>query len=256
MGVKINEITIALHTGLQDVMDRQIKLLKPLDNYLKVHWNNRYNRHQESYDSYSEMVNETVCTSSTEFVILINDRVIPKVSEVLLIIELLEKGFAVSTCWSVAFMGISKELFRTIGWWDQRFLGGGFEDDDFVLRLRLSDLAYYESSVSEYDKSFKSHLRINGGDACSLSGPHFYNKWRITHNEIKRIVLEEKYQKWDDMIGEHNIDISNSWKKWDSSIVGIGSPPFGTTTKIKGESRTFWFMNWETGMVFRDVNSI
>ena len=254
--MEIEEVTIVLHTGLKDIMDKQIKLLEPLNKHLKIHWNNRYERHPESYDSYSEMINEAICTSPTEFIVLINDRVIPKVSEVLLIIELLEKGFAASTCWSIAFMGVSKELFRTIGWLDQRFLGGGFEDDDFVLRLKLADLAYYESSVSEYDKSFKSPLRIKGGDACSLSGPHFYKKWLITHNEVKRVMIEEKYQKWDGMVGGRNINISNSWKHWEDSIVGIGSPPFGTTTALQGESRTYWFMNWETGAVFKNVKSI
>lgn len=254
--MKINEITIILHTGLQEKMQYQMELLNPLNDVLKVHWNNRYDRHPESYDSYSELVNESICNSSTEFVVFINDRVIPTVPQVLQIIKLLEDGFAAATCWSVAFMGVSKELFRTIGWWDQRFLGGGFEDDDFVLRLRLADLAYYESSVSGYDKSFKSHLRVKGGDACALSGPHFYRKWRITHNEVKRVVSEEIYQKWEDMIGEHRTDISNSWKGWGSSIVGIGSPPFGHPNELKGESRTFWFMNWENGSVFKKVTSI
>lgn len=254
--MKINEITISLHTGLKEKMEYQIESLKLLKNTLEIHWNNRYDRHPESYDSYSEMVNEAMCTSPTEFIILINDRVIPKVSQVLQIIKLLENGFAAATCWSVAFMGVSKELFRTIGWWDQRFLGGGFEDDDFVLRLRLADLAYYESSVSGYDKSFKSPLRIKNGDACSLSGPHFYRKWQILHNEVKRVVLEEKYQKWDDMIGGHDKNISDSWKHWKDSIVGVGSPSFGTTTELQGESRTYWFMNWETGVVFKKVTSV
>ena len=86
--------------------------------------------------------------------------------------------------------------------------------------------------------------------------PAFYRKWKITNDEIKKVIAEEKYKKWDDMIGKHNTEISTSWKKWGSSIVGIGSPPFGTTTEIKGESRTFWFMNWENGLVFKKVTSI
>ena len=58
------------------------------------------------------------------------------------------------------------------------------------------------------------------------------------------------------MIGSHDKNISDSWKHWKDSIVGIGSPPFGTTTELQGESRTYWFMNWETGVIFKKVTSV
>jgi hypothetical protein len=252
--MKIDELTICLHTGLKNIMDKQIELLKPLESMgLQIYWNNRYDRHPDAYTSYSEMVNEAVATSKSEHLILINDRVIPKPKEILQMINHLENGFAASTFWSVAYMTTSKELFRVVGWWDQRFYGGGYEDDDYVIRLRANDVAYYESASGEYDKSFKTPIRVKDGDACSKSYSHFAQKWRITSNEIIRTIPEEKYEKWDKLIGERRYDISNEWMKWNSSIVGIDFPPFGTSTELKGESRTKWFYNYTNKNEIRKV---
>jgi hypothetical protein len=230
-----------------------MKLLAPLEEKYKIHWNNRLDRHPESYDSYSELINETVATSPTEIVVLINDRVVPKTEEVVQMINHLEEGFAVSTMFSVGYMSTSKELFRTIGWWDQRYYGGGYEDDDFVIRLRGNDVAYYESASGEYDKSFLSPLRAKGGEKCARSLPHFRKKWRISTTTITRKLPEEKYEKWDKLVGPKRDDISRHWKKWKDSIIGVDFPPFGTSTALKGESRTKWFCNYDNGREFRKV---
>ena len=92
------------------------------------------------YSSYSEMINHAVATSKTEWIILINDRVKPTPDEVRKMINLLENGYAFVMLYNVAFMGFSKELIRNIGWWDERFLLGGWEDRDWVWRLKQKNL--------------------------------------------------------------------------------------------------------------------
>ena len=80
---KIKEFTICLHCGCsRDVTNAQMEALKPLEDKYKVHWNNRIDRHPEIYESYSELINDSVATSPSEWVILINDRTNPKVEEV------------------------------------------------------------------------------------------------------------------------------------------------------------------------------
>ena len=143
--------------------------LEPLNNEFNIHWNNRIDRRAEAYDSYSELVNEAVATSPTETVILVNDRVIPKPEEVTFMLQLLHRGYAVAGQWNVAFLTLTKEVFRKIGWFDQRFYGGGCEDDDFVLRLRLANLAYYESLSCEYDQTWKSPLLKEEATKCAVS---------------------------------------------------------------------------------------
>ena len=47
-------------------------------------------------------------------------------SETVRILELLQSGYACVMFYNVAYMGFSKELVRKIGFWDSRFLFGGF----------------------------------------------------------------------------------------------------------------------------------
>lgn len=249
----IKEFTICLHCGFdRKVVEYQMNLLKPLEQIYKIHWNNRIDRHPQSYDSYSELINDAVTTSPTEYVILINDRCHPQPHEVKHIVDLLETGYAAATKYSVGFLGVSKELFRKIGFWDERYYGGGFEDDEFVLKLRLHDLAYYESEEGTYDMNWKSPLRPADGDRCIKSEIHFNNKWNKTDTEIRQVLIEEDYNhKYD--LGEENADISTNWKTWSESKIGVFFKE-RMITNFSGPSRTFHFRN-ENGQQFRKVVS-
>jgi GT2 family glycosyltransferase len=109
--------------------------LQPLENEYKLYWNNRIDRFPYMYPTYSELINHSIDTSNTEWIILINDRCHPTIQEVKKMISLLENGFSCVLLYSVGFMGFSKELIRTIGWWDQRFIQG-WEDRDWVWRIK------------------------------------------------------------------------------------------------------------------------
>ncbi len=250
----IKEITICLHCGVsRDIVNNQMELLKPLENEIKVIWNNRIDRHPGSYDSYSELINDCISTSKTEYIIFINDRTHPQVHEVKHILELLESGYAAATKYSVGFMGFSKELIREIGWWDERYYGGGFEDDDFVLRLRLADLAYYESLEGKYDMNWQSNLRPVGGERCSKSEPHFRKKWSDRTDEIIRVIPEEKYDKYNNILGNRNIEISKNWKKWSDSNIGVFFKE-RQITNFAGPSRTYHFRD-ENGTEFKKITT-
>jgi len=247
------DITICLHAGSDpDVVKSQVELLKPLEEEFNVHWNKRIDRRPAAYDSYSELVNEAVATSPTETVILVNDRVVPEPREVRFMLQLLHRGYAVAGQWNVAFMALTKELFRKIGWFDERFYGGGCEDDDFALRLRLANLAYFEALSCEYDQTWKSPLLKKDGAKCAISGPYFHRKWTQTPSEIRRVIPEENYPKWDDIVGEARPDISDHWLDWSHSIIGMD---FGRR-KTDGDSRTYHFMLDDYKTEYRKVTSV
>ena len=247
-----NNITICLHAGSdQKVVDNQMRLLQPLENEFNITWNKRIDRRPEAYDSYSELVNESIATSTTETIVLINDRAVPKPEEVRFMLQMLFRGYAVAGQWNVAFMSLTKEVIRRIGWFDQRYYGGGFEDDDFVLKLRLHNLAYYESLSCVYEQTWKSPLFKTDGAACSKSGPFFIKKWRITESEVRRVIPEETYTHWDETLGSPRPDISNNWKDWSHSIVGVD---FGRRN-TDGASRTYHFMRDDYKTEFKRVTS-
>jgi hypothetical protein len=254
--MKIKEFTICLHCGCcPEIVKNQMDSLRPLESKYKIFWNNRIDRHPGSYDSYSELINDSVATSKTEFVFLINDRTKPKPEDIEHMIELLELGFAAVTKYSVGFMAFSKELIREIGWWDERFYGGGYEDDDFVLRLRLHNLSYYESEESEYDQSWKSPLFPSDGAMCSKSRPWFNKKWLTNDTEIVRVIPEENYEKYNNKLGDRNFKIKNNWKDWTFSKIGIMFQ-HRIDSNVGGESRTYHFMDWRNNSEIKQVKSI
>lgn len=218
--VKIKDITICLHCGCsKEIVDYQMNQLSPLSLKYKLHWNNRIDRNPGMYESYSKLINHSIATSNTEWVILINDRTHPTIDEVEKMIYLLENGYSCVFLYSVGFMGFSKELIREIGWWDQRFTYGGWEDRDWVFRLKKANLSLYESIESNYDYHWKSPLNVPG---AVLSGQFWEKKYDTSNSDVVYQKLsEEKYLEWDKTLGESREDIKNSWKTWNESQLDI-----------------------------------
>ena len=72
----MKEITICLHCGSsKEVVDNQMRLLKPLENDFIIHWNNRIDRHPETYDSFSELINDCIVTSPTDIDLILFDAI-------------------------------------------------------------------------------------------------------------------------------------------------------------------------------------
>jgi hypothetical protein len=216
--LKINEFTICLHCGCsEDIVASQIDALKPLGKKYTIHWNNRIDRWPHMYPTYSELINHSVVTSPTEWIVLINDRCSPTVEEVEKMIDLLENGMSCVLLYNVGFMGFSKELIRTIGWWDQRFIQG-WEDRDWVWRIKLANLAMYESQESKYDYSWRSPLNHPPGQCRE---EHLSAKYRFSDTEVLKCLKEEEYPAWDNFLGSENLEIRESWNEWSESILGV-----------------------------------
>ena len=217
-------ITICLHAqeGLQHVVDMQKSALAELENIFDIEWNLRIERHPGRYDSYSELINDAVITSKNEFIVMLNARVIPKPNDVLQMLALLDRGYAMAGKHNVAYMAVSKELFRRTGWWDERYIGGGFEDDEFYLRMHLANLAVYDSHEGVYDFTWKQYHGVEGGDKFALSEPHFFTKWQVMDTKIVKRLPEENYEKYAGKLGPNRDDISSKWLPWNQSIIGSG----------------------------------
>ena len=213
---KITDITISLHCGCdKKVVENQMNDLKPLEEKYNIIWNNRIDRYPHAYSSYSKMINEAIITSPTEVMVMINDRTFPTVGETEKIINHLENGIACSLMYNVGFMGFTKQLIKKIGWWDERFLNGGWEDRDWIIRLKEADLAVYESQESNYDYTWMSPLQVD--DRCAKSLPHWNAKWKFSGNNVIRMLKEEEYEyKLTEDLSDKYI-----WKTWAESTLNI-----------------------------------
>jgi GT2 family glycosyltransferase len=123
-----------------------------------------------------------------------SDKVLPKAEHVKKAIMLLEKGYGFVGLYRFAFFAFKKELFRQIGPMDERFVGGGYEDDDFYIRLKEADIAMYVTEEMEYERAASSWDQ-------STTVNHFIAKWmpdynpniKLSHNLVCRRMPEPNH---------------------------------------------------------------
>lgn len=146
------------------------------------------------YPSFSNLVNTCVASSPAEIVIMASDKVRPKACHVKQTLSLLDQGHGFVGLYSFAFFGIRKELFRKIGMFDERYIGGGFEDYDFIVRLIESNISMFITFDVPYI------LGPSGWGDYSKAYPHWCSKWQQTWKDghrapyrMKRMMAEESY---------------------------------------------------------------
>jgi hypothetical protein len=160
------------------------------------------------YPSFSNLVNSCVASADTETVILMSDKVIPTNNDVHRLLELLNQGYAMVAFYRLAFFGFKKQLLRKIGMFDERFVGGGFEDDDFYIRLKEANLGVYITHEIPYTKS-------SSGWNYNLAQGHFVDKWgNITESgQVKRMLSEEQYNY------KLGLEVPVEFLSWDQSVI-------------------------------------
>jgi hypothetical protein len=136
------------------------------------------------YPSFSKLINECVVESPTETIIICNDKARPKKE------HLLEQGYGFAGLYAWGFFGLKKELFRNIGFMDERFVGGNYEDSDYLRRMMEGNIAMYNSFEIDY-------IFMNSGWDISNTKTHFDKKWEhgdLPGNKyVKRLLPEEVY---------------------------------------------------------------
>lgn len=142
-----------------------------------------------NYPSFSKLVNDCVVHCPTEIVIIMSDKVRPRAVHIQKMISLLDQGHGFVGMYRLGFFGFKKQLFRQIGMMDERYVGGGYEDDDLYIRLKEANISMYISEEVDYLKSRSSWN-------YALSRPHYLKKWggdvKLTR-VASRQMPEEKY---------------------------------------------------------------
>lgn len=100
--------------------------------------------------SFSELVNKCISLCKTDKFIFCSHRVSPTDSDIDRIVELLDSGYGYVGLYRFACFGIHMDIINKIGGFDENFVGGNYEDDDFKLRLQLNDVAFFEDHSVEY----------------------------------------------------------------------------------------------------------
>jgi hypothetical protein len=143
------------------------------------------------YSSFSKLVNSCTSTADTEIVIIMSDKVLPTAADVQKTVSLINQGYGLVGLYRFGFFGFKKQLMRQIGMMDERFVGGGYEDDDFYIRLQEANIAMYITEEVEYLKSSSSW---NQSKTCQI----FIDKWipnispteKLHNNPVQRRLVE------------------------------------------------------------------
>jgi hypothetical protein len=137
--------------------------------------------------SFSWLVNKCIRAHPSDYVIICSDRAYPTDLDVERMQYLLQQDFGFVTFLGLGFFGLHKSLIKQIGWFDERFIKGNHEDNDWFLRLGEKDISIYQDYSVKYDWNLGSAWQ-------NISArQHFNKKWKITPNSITRLLPEEEY---------------------------------------------------------------
>jgi hypothetical protein len=140
------------------------------------------------YESFSKLVNHCIINSEYETIIICNDKLKTKPEDIDKILRLLEEGYGLVGLCKFAFFGFKKNLIRQIGFFDERFLGGGYEDNDIIARMKEADIAYY-ATEEVYRTPMPTTWKYEIEN--SPAKKHYFNKWRLNLPEsIIRLLPE------------------------------------------------------------------
>lgn len=197
-----NDYTIILGVRERELATPVIKSLHPLQTHIII---------GKDYPSFSKLVNDCIVMCPTEIVIFCSHRVRPTPSDITRLLERIDAGHGLATLYRLGCFGFKKELIRRIGFFDERYLLGGWEDNDFFIRLKEADISYYEDESIDYKKGESLWKRED--KEFLDSEIHYYNKWYkdVMHKTLQRLLPEET--KYD--IGEK--DSTVQFKKWNES---------------------------------------
>jgi len=162
-------------------------------------------------ESFSQLVNRCFAGASSEIVIVSNDKARPTPADVKRICSLLEAGYGFVGLFRMGFFGMRKDLFEAVGQFDNRFVDGGYEDNDWYLRLKFHDIAIYLSEEIEYLQGISSTW------SQKIARKEFFKKYQFGF--FSKSIFFNADLNYDSnltiMAAELNL------KKWDESVYSV-----------------------------------
>lgn len=166
-------------SNIETIIGQEKELTKLLTKYQIERWY-RHERGEGRYMSFSQMVNDAIDDTDSEFMIFCNPKTNFVADDIETIIEKLSNGYCFASVVNFGFFGFSKELIRRIGMMDERFIVGEFEDIDMAVRLNLFSKAIFNKyDYSKYDITLSKRINL-----ATITKSIFYEKYNIQDNII------------------------------------------------------------------------
>lgn len=172
------------------------------------------------YNSFSQIINESVYESESEFIFWIHPRVTVNFEMLDDLILLLCSGYAFASEINFGFFGCSKQVFRKIGLLDERFIGSEHEDTDWFFRMKFNNIPSFErgnTDICPDDPHVWGVLR-------GLGHTIFEEKWVRRFDDLGEWEWPynwclSKFYNYEKQLndGKNNLDIEKTWGNLDIS---------------------------------------
>ena len=178
---------------------RQLQYLKNVTSFLQKYSNVRYMTHV-SHQPLARGWNWLILMSTRERVLILNDDVFPEM-EFRYHLERLENLPDIVTLNdSFSHFLIAKKIVRQVGWFDERFLGIGHEDWDYLCRMALRGITFATIPVKGLqnyvapatDPGWAKISEIVHGKYAGVNFDMFQQKW--FHSNYGSVPLEGSFK--------------------------------------------------------------
>lgn len=141
--------------------------------------------------SLTELWNLSIILSPTDWALICNDDIIFKDGWLEYLEEkILENKYLIINLFNYGAMAIHKRAILRLGWFDERFRGGGFEDNDYQLRISEANFKGY------VDRSHDIVCRTRSGKEIGIFIDHLRDEYKVGEYWKGENNFEFCSQKW------------------------------------------------------------
>jgi hypothetical protein len=128
--------------------------------------------------SFSALCNSILKTNSDGINIVISDKCFPSKHDLEQMVKLIRSGIGLVGIFRFGCFGVHPIFLKKVGYFDENFIGGGYEDGDMVLRSFEEDI-----SVRLYEAI--KYFPLPSSWNSELAKKYFNEKWIIDSNNLE-----------------------------------------------------------------------
>ena len=161
--------------------------------------------------------NQCVKDCPTDNVIIASWRQRPTRETFKIIEEKLNDGYGLVTFDGLHFFGLNKYLTTVIGFFDEGFTKGQYEDTDWFNRLRVNNIAIYVGNVAEQRQINGKYIGSMWLDDSNENKTYYISKWE-ENVESKTLIQKKNELNFNDRTIFREMK-KIEYKTWENSVL-------------------------------------